>query len=297
MGSSEAVFRNNVGAYLLLLPTLAVVTLFLYYPTLQTFRLSLYKTFLFGQNTEFVGLENFARLLTSADYLQSVIVTLGFAAAVTVGTLVVSILISFPLYRTARGSTLYLLGLIWPYAIPTSVVAVLFLFLLSPNAGLFTHYLNQWFGITLQWYTNGTQAFVLVVLAAIWKQIGFNVIFLIAAFSNVPQSLADQARLDGIRTSALLTRVYLPLIAPTLVFLAIMNSIFAFFESFALIDLLTQGGPNGATNIMIFKLYKDAFEFDNLGLASAESIVLFVVVAVLTVVQLRLSDRYAHFGG
>jgi len=100
-----------------------------------------------------------------------------------------------------------------------------------------------------------------VVLAAIWKQIGFNIIFLIAAFSNVPDSLADQARLDGIRTSTLLTRVYLPLIAPTLVFLAIMNSIFAFFESFALIDLLTQGGPNGATNIMIFKLYKDAFEF------------------------------------
>jgi len=297
MGSTEAVFRNNVGAYLLLLPTLAVVTLFLYYPTLQTFRLSLYKTFLFGQNTQYVGLDNFVGLLTSADYLQSVVVTLGFATTVTVGTLVVSILISFPLYRTARGSTLYLLGLIWPYAIPTSVVAVLFLFLLSPNAGLFTHYLNQWFGITFQWYTNGTQAFVLVVLAAIWKQIGFNVIFLIAAFSNVPQSLADQARLDGIRTSALLTRVYLPLIAPTLVFLAIMNSIFAFFESFALIDLLTQGGPNGATNIMIFKLYKDAFDFDNLGLASAESIVLFVVVAALTVVQLRLSDRYAHYGG
>jgi len=297
MSSAKAVFRSNVGAFLLLVPTLLVVTVFLYYPTLQTFRLSLFKTFLFGQKAQFVGLENFVELLTSPEYYQSVIVTLGFAMAVTVGTLAVSIAVAFPLYRVARGSTLYLLGLIWPYAIPTSVVAVLFLFLLSPNAGLFTHYLDQWFGIEFQWYTDSGQAFFLIVLAAVWKQIGFNVIFLVAAFSNVPKSLAEQAKLDGIRTLTVLGRVYLPLIAPTLVFLVIMNSIFAFFESFALVDLLTQGGPNGATNIMIFKLYKDAFNFDNLGLASAESIVLFVMVAVLTIVQLRLSDRYAHYGG
>lgn len=296
MDVKPAVFDDRVGAYLLLAPTLAVITVFLYYPTLQTFRLSLYKTFLFGQNLNYVGVENFVRLLTASAYQQSVLLTLGFALAVTVGTLVVAVLIAFPLYRTVHGSTAYMLGLIWPYAIPTSVAAVLILFLLSPNAGIISHYLDAWLGIELAWYTNGTQALGIVVFAAIWKQLGFNVIFLLAAFSNVPDSLSDLASLDGLSSHTLLLRVYLPLIAPTLVFLSVMNGIFAFFESFALIDLMTQGGPNKSTNIMIYKLYKDAFEFDNLGLASAESIILFVIVAALTVVQLRLSDRYAHYG-
>lgn len=296
MDTELAVFDDRLGAYLLLAPTLAVITIFLYYPTLQTFRLSLYKTFLFGQNLNFVGVGNFVRLLTAPTYQQSVLLTLGFALAVTVGTLAIGVLVAFPLYRTARGSTAYMLGLIWPYAIPTSVAAVLILFLLSPNAGLVSHYLDVWLGIELAWYTNGTQALGLVVLAAVWKQLGFNVIFLLAAFSNVPDSLSELASLDGLKSHTLLLRVYLPLIAPTIVFLLVMNGIFAFFESFALVDLMTQGGPNNATNIMIYKLYKDAFEFDNLGLASAESIILFVIVAVLTIVQLRLSDRYAHYG-
>lgn len=296
MDSETAVFDSRLGAYLLLAPTLAVITVFLYYPTLQTFRLSLYKTFLFGQNTRYVGIENFVRLLTASTYQQSVLLTLGFALVVTVGTLAVAVLVAFPLYRTVRGSTAYMIGFIWPYAIPTSVAAVLILFLMSPNAGVVSHYLDEWLGVELAWYTNRTQAFGIVVLAAVWKQLGFNVIFLLAAFSNVPDSLSDLASLDGLGTHTLLLRVYLPLIVPTLVFLLVMNGIFAFFESFALIDLMTQGGPNKATNIMIYKLYKDAFQFDNLGLASAESIILFVIVAALTVVQLRLSDRYAHYG-
>jgi len=289
------VFERDWQAYLLLAPTLVVVTLFLYYPTLRTLRLSLFKTFLFGQNTRFVGLENFRELLTSPTYHESVLVTVVFAAVVVVGAVAGGLLVAFLLYEVTSGEAAYLVAAIWPYALPTAVAGTVFLFLAHPTVGVYTHYIEAWFGVEVDWFTTGWQALTVVAVAAIWKQLGFNIVFTLAALNNVPESLTEAAELDGVPTWRLLARVYVPLISPTLVFLVVMNTIYAFFGGFAFVDLMTRGGPNGATNLLIFKLFRDAFQFDNLGLASAESVVLFLVVGALTYVQLRVSDRYTHY--
>jgi len=295
MAVHENTFDSTLGAYLLLLPTLVAIGAFLYYPSLQTLRLSFYKTFLFGQNTRFVGLANFAELLGSQTYLASVGLTFGFAAIVVAGSLLVGLFVAFLLYEVSDGQAAYLVAAIWPYALPTAVAGTVLLFLAHPSVGIYSHYLEAWFGIELDWFTVGWQAFAVLAVAAVWKQVGYNVIFMLAALNNVPEALNEACELDGVETWRRLVRVYVPLMSPTLVFLVVINTIYAFFGSFALIDLMTQGGPTNATNLMIYQLYRDAFQFNNLGLASAESVILFVVVAGLTYVQLRVSDRYAHY--
>jgi len=295
MGVHENTYDSSLGAYLLLLPTLAAIIAFLYYPSLQTLRFSFFQTFLFGQNTRFVGLTNFTDLLGSQVYLTSVGLTVAFAVIVVIGSLAVGLLVAFLLYEVSDGKAAYLIAAIWPYALPTAVAGTVLLFLAHPSVGIYTHYLEAWFGIELDWFTVGWQGFAVVTVAAIWKQVGYNVIFMLAALNNVPESLNEACRLDGIETWRRLVRVYLPLMSPTLVFLVVINTIYAFFGSFALIDLMTQGGPTNATNLMIYQLYRDAFQFNNLGLASAQSVILFVLVAGLTFVQLRVSDRYAHY--
>jgi len=296
MTAQSKPYSSTRQAALLLLPTFVVLVAFLYYPGIETFRLSLYETLFLGQQTAWVGAGNFVELAGSATYRHSFLITVLFAAIVVVGTLSVSLAISYMLFHVDVGSSTYLVAAIWPYALPPAVAAILLNFILHPNLGIFTHYLELLTPFTLDWFNSGPQAFALVAIVAIWKQLGYNVIFLVAALNNVPDTLSETARIDGVGHVRLLRKVYVPLISPTIVFLVVMNTIYAFFSTFPLVDLLTSGGPSNATNFLIFKLYRDAFEFSSLGLASAESVVLFVLVAVLMYVQIRISDEYAQYG-
>jgi sn-glycerol 3-phosphate transport system permease protein len=218
-----------------------------------------------------------------------------FAAVVVVGTLVASLFVAYLLFQVDVGSSTYLIAAIWPYALPTAVAASVLLFLLHPSLGIITYVLESLTGTSLDWFTNGPQAFAIVAVVAIWKQLGYNIIFMVASLNNIPETLTESAELDGVGHLKMLYRVYVPLMSPTLVFLVVMNTIYAFFSTFPLVDLMTSGGPNEATNLLIFKLYRDAFEFSNLGLASAESVVLFAIVAILMYVQLRLSESYTTY--
>lgn len=296
MSTQTKLYDSKLQAGALLLPTVAVLIAFLYYPAVETFRLSLYETLFFGQQKAWVGLENFVSLATSAAYRHSFVVSVLFAAVVVVGTLLASLAIGHMLFLVDVRSSTYLVAAIWPYALPPAVAAILLNFLLHPNLGIFTHYLEAFTPWTLDWFNSGPQAFAVVAVVAVWKQLGYNIIFIVAALNNIPETLTESARLDGVGRLRMLVRVYAPLISPTLVFLVVMNTIYSFFSTFPLVDLLTSGGPSNATNLLIFKLYRDAFSFNNFGLASAQSVVLFVVVAVLMYVQLRISENYAQYG-
>lgn len=295
--SMLAELRGITVAYLLLAPTLLVSAAFLYYPAIEAVELSLYQTLFFGGERTWVGLGNYETLLTSSSYRESVSITVAFAAVVVIGVMSISLLVSFLLYEVDWGQSGYLIAAIWPYALPPAVAGIVFLFLVHPTIGTFTAAIEGTTPLTVDWFSNGRQAIVVVTIAAIWKQLGYNVIFMIAALNNVPETLAEAAELDGIGRWTRLVRIYAPLISPTLLFLVVMNTIYAFFGTFAFVDLMTQGGPGGATNIMIFDLYRNAFEFNNHGLASAQSVVLFVVVSALMYAQLRLSDERVHYGG
>ncbi|WP_418284521.1 carbohydrate ABC transporter permease [Halorubrum sp. DTA46] len=297
--SARAVFNDHKQAALLLLPTVAVCLVFLYYPAVDTFRLSLYQTTLVDES--FAGLYNYTRMFASESYRNSLVVTFAFAAVVVFGTMLGGLFIAFMMYEVDRGTSVYLIAAIWPYALPPAVAGLVLLFLLQPDLGIITYYIRaigSLFGmeIAFNWRQNGPLAFMVVSVAAIWKQLGYNIIFMIAALNNVPDTIDEAAQLDGIGRLNRLFRIYVPLMSPTLVFLIVINTIYAFFATFPLIDLMTSGGPGGATNILIYNLYIDAFENFNLGYASAQSLVLFVLVGALMYVQLRVSDRYAHYG-
>jgi sn-glycerol 3-phosphate transport system permease protein len=293
---TREIYNRSWLAYLLLLPTLVVSVVFLYYPAIQAAYLSLYETLQFGTVRLWTGLGNYQYLLTSSEYHSSIGVTVLFSLIVIVGVMAISLVVSYLIYEVSVGQSSYLIAAIWPYALPPAVAGIVFFYIVHPSLGVLTTPIEAIFGVNVDWFTNGAQAFIIVTVAVIWKQIGYNVIFMIAALNNVPDTLGEVADLDGVGKFKRLIRVYTPLISPTLIFLIVMNTIYAFFHTFAFIDILTQGGPGGATNIMIYDLYRNAFEFNNHGLASAQSVILFFVVGILMYAQLRLSDRYAHYG-
>jgi sn-glycerol 3-phosphate transport system permease protein len=208
----------------------------------------------------------------------------------------VALYLTFLVHEIDYGRSVYLISAIWPYALPPAVAGLVFLFLAHPTIGIVTSYVEA-LGVEVDWFSDGGQAFAVVVVAAVWKQVGYNVIFMTAAMNNIPQSLTETARLDGIGRLTRLLRVYVPIMSPTLVFLVVMNTIYGFFGTFAIVDIMTKGGPAGATNILIYDLYRTAFQFYDFGFASAKSVVLFVVVGLLMYVQFRISDRYTFYGG
>ncbi|PCR90518.1 carbohydrate ABC transporter permease [Natrinema ejinorense] len=293
--STREIFDGRLEAALLLLPTIVVSIVFLYYPTALAVRTSFFDSG-FGRQDEFVGLENYVTILTSSDYRSSVLLSVLFAALVVIGVISFSLYVTFLIHEVESGQTAYLLSVIWPYALPPAVGALVFLFMLHPTLGVLTGPIEA-LGIDLDWFNNGRQAFAVVVLAAIWKQIGYNVIFMIASMNTIPDALTETARLDGVSRFRRLVSVYVPIMTPTLFFLVIINTIYAFFSTFAFVDLLTSGGPSGATNILIFDLYQEGFSFFNFGIASTKSVVLFLVVGVLMYVQFRVTDEYSYYGG
>lgn len=292
--STREIFDSRLEAGLLLLPTLFVSVVFLYYPTALAVRTSFFDSS-FGQADEFVGVENYVILLTDSAYHLSVLLSVLFAAVVVVGVMAVSLYLTFLIHEVDAGQGFYLISVIWPYALPPAVGALVFLFIAHPTLGVLTGPIEA-LGVDVDWFNNGLQAFIVVALAAIWKQIGYNVIFMIAAMNNVPTTLTETTQLDGVSGLRRLVSVYLPIMTPTLFFLVIINTIYAFFNTFAFVDLLTSGGPSNATNILIFDLYQEGFSFFNFGVASTKSVVLFVVVGVLMYVQFRVTDEYSYYG-
>lgn len=298
MPDQKAIFDSKRQAIAFAAPLFAAIIAFLYYPGLDMFRLSLYTGSQFGSQLSFGGLENYRTLATSSEFHWSLFLSFAFSAVVIAGTLIGGFFVSFLIHQASVGKGAYLIAAIWPYALPPAVAGSILLFLLHPSNGVISHYIEMLpIGFTVDWLNQGWQAFAVVSVAAIWKQLGYNIIFLVAAMSGISEELLETAHLDNVETWRLIKRVYIPLMSPTLVFLLVMNTVYAFFFTFPIIDLLTQGGPGQSTNILVFKLYRDAFEFGNFGLASAESVILFLIVATLMYAQLAWTDRRAYYGG
>lgn len=291
---TREVFDGRLGAGVLLFPTMLVSAVFLYYPAVRAVALSFSRAS-FGRDAGFVGIENYRRLLGSGDYLYSVGISVLFAACVVVGVMLVGLYVSFLVHEIDFGDGFWLVSAIWPYALPPAVAGLVFLFIAHPTLGIITGYIEA-LGVEVDWFSDGRQAVAVVLIAAIWKQVGYNVIFMTAAMSSVPRSLTETAHLDGVGRTARLLYVYVPIMSPTLGFLVVMNTIYGFFGTFALVDIMTKGGPAGATNILIYDLYQTAFQYYEFGFASAKSVVLFAVVGLLMFVQFRVSDKYAHYG-
>jgi sn-glycerol 3-phosphate transport system permease protein len=276
-------------------PQLAITLVFFMWPASQAMWQSLLVEDSFGLNVQFVGLLNFRELFADPYYLNSFKVTAVFSVLMTVGALLISLLLAGACDYLIRGARLYQTLLIWPYAVAPVVAAVLWSFIFNPSVGILTYVLRGWFGITWNHMLNGNQAMTLIIIASGWKQISYNFLFFLAGMQAIPKSLIEAAAIDGAGPLKRFMSVILPLISPTTFFLLVVNIVYAFFDTFGVIDATTQGGPVQATEVLVYKVYHDGFKGGDLGGSAAQSVVLMVIVIALTVVQFKYIERKVQY--
>ena len=290
----RVVFRSRWLPYALVAPQIAVTIVFFFLPAAQAVWYSFQLQDAFGLRTEFVGLRNFAELFADSSYLHSFKVTAVFSAWVAITGIAISLVLATAADRVLRGAMAYKTLLIWPYAVAPAVAGVLWAFLFAPSVGIISYGLRK-FGVDWNWVLKGDQAMLLVVIASVWKQISYNFLFFLAGLQSIPRSLMEAAAIDGAGPARRFWTVVFPLLSPTTFFLLVVNIVYAFFDTFGVIDATTQGGPAQATQILVYKVYHDGVKSADLGGSSAQSVVLMAIVIVLTVVQFRFIERKVHY--
>jgi len=287
----RTVFRNRWLPYLLVFPQMAVTLVFFFWPALKSLQLSLYRVSPFGDRMTFVGLDNFTRLFTDAEYYASVVNSFIFAGGVTVIAVAAALGAAALATQRIRGLIAYRTLLLWPYGIAPAVAGIIFLFIFHPAYGILPYFLSFVTSYEFNWLLKGWVAMTLVIVATAWTHFGYNIAFYIAGLLAIPASVLEAADVDGAGPLRRFTAIVFPLVSPITFYLVVLNMVFAFFESFQVIDAVTKGGPGGATEIMVYKLYKDGFIGLNLGSSGAQSVVLMAIVIGLTVLQFRFAEK------
>ena len=277
-----------------MLPQVTITLVFFFLPAAQALYWSTLLQDAFASRLQFVWFDNFIALFQDETYFHSFQVTAAFSVLVAFLGLAISLLLAVFADRVTRGAAVYKTLLVWPYAVAPAVAGVLWLFLLSPAIGIFTFALRK-IGVDWNYYAYGNQALILIVLAAVWKQISYNFLFFLAGLQSIPQSLVEAAAIDGARPFRRFWTIVFPLLSPTAFFLLVVNIVYAFFDTFAIVDATTQGGPAGATQILVFKVYQDGFQALDLGGSAAQSVILMAIVIALTVVQFRWVERKVQY--
>lgn len=290
----RVVFKAKFLPYLLLLPQLAITIVFFFLPAFEAVRQSTLLQDAFGLRSEFVGLENFQTVLADPNYLSALIVTAIFSTAVTIAAMVPALLLAVLADSGIRGAGVYKTLLIWPYAVAPAVAAVLWLFMAHPAIGIIGKGLNA-AGIAWNYQINGGQALGLVIIASAWKQISYNFLFFLAGLQSIPKSVIEAAKIDGAKPTRRFFTIILPLISPTTFFLLVVNLVYAFFDTFGVIDALTKGGPGTSTATLIYRVYIDGNQNLNLGASSAQSVILMIIVIALTAIQFRFVEKKVHY--
>jgi sn-glycerol 3-phosphate transport system permease protein len=289
----RVVFRNKVLPYLLVAPQIIITLVFFVLPASQALYQSLLQGDPFGLSTTFAGLDNFIYIFTDDAYLHSISVTIIFSFSVAILAMSIALLLAVMADRVIKGATAYKTLIIWPYAVAPVVAGVLWFFLFSPTVGVVVMVLKA-LGYRWDHTLNGNQAMILVILAAAWR-ISYNFLFFLAGLQSIPKSLIEAGAIDGASPSRRFWTIVFPLLSPTTFFLIVVNIVYAFFDTFGVIHAITGGGPNYATNILVFKVYHDGFLNLDLGGSAAQSVILMIVVISLTVIQFRYIERKVHY--
>jgi len=283
-------YRHRILPWLLVLPQLAITLVFFIWPASQALWQSMLREDAWGLAQEFIGFENFADLFADPLFLESFRITFVFSIAVAALSMALSLLLAINADRVVRGNSTYRTLLIWPYAVAPALAGVLWFFMFNPTVGIISWLLK---GAGYDWnhHASGTDAMLLVVMAAAWKQVSYNFLFFLAGLQAIPKSLIEAAAIDGAGPVRRFWSIILPLLSPTTFFLLVVNVVYAFFDTFGLIHATTEGGPAGATQILVYKVYSDGFVGLDLGGSAAQSVILMTIVIALTVIQFRYVER------
>jgi sn-glycerol 3-phosphate transport system permease protein len=287
-------FRSPTLPWLLLAPQLAVIIVFFFWPAGQALLQSVQMQDAFGTSTEFIGLENFQRLFADELYIESFRTTAVFSILVAVFGIGFALLLAVFADRVVRGASVYKTLMVWPYAVAAAVAGVLWLFMFAPSIGMVSFWLRA-AGFDWNHLLNPNHAMALIVMAAVWKQISYNLLFFLAGMQSIPKSLIEAAAIDGAGPWRRFWSIVFPLLSPVTFFLLVINIVYAFFDTFAIVDAATQGGPGKATSILVYKVYYDGFKGMDLGSSAAQSVVLMAIVIALTVVQFRYVEKKVQY--
>ena len=290
----RVLFRSAWLPWVLIAPQLLVIGIFFFLPAGQAILQSFQMEDAFGMSTEWVGLDNFKQLFDDPSYLESFQRTALFSVLVAGIGIVVSLALAIFADRIVRFAMVYKTLLIVPYAVAPVIAGVLWVFLFSPSIGVVTYYLGE-LGYGWNHMMNDNQAMTLIVIASVWKQISYNFLFFLAGLQSIPKALIEAASIDGAGAWRRFWNIQLPLLSPSTFFLLVINIVYAFFDTFGIIDAATQGGPGQSTSILVYKVYQDGFKALDLGGSAAQSVILMLIVIALTVVQFRYVEKKVQY--
>ncbi|WP_208441577.1 sn-glycerol-3-phosphate ABC transporter permease UgpA [Bartonella raoultii] len=294
MQEKHAYFKNSLFSYWLLFPQLIVTFLFFFWPAAQAIKSSFEREDPFGFSTTFIGFENYINIFSDFSYLKSLLTTAVFSISVTAVSMTIALLLAVCVDRVIRAKKAYTTLLLWPYAVAPVLAGILWLFIFHPTIGVIPVLLEK-IGIIWNYRINGTQAMILIVIAASWKQISYNFLFFLAGLQSIPRSQIEAAAIDGASPFKRFWTVVFPQISPTTFFLFVVNIQYVMFDTFGIIDNITSGGPARATSTLVYKVYDDGFKNQMIGASAAQSTILMLMVIVLTFIQFRWIERRVQY--
>ena len=274
-------------------PVLVLFGVFIFYPLVRSIMLSTFKTDLLGRPYEFAGIAQY-RQIFNQGFGKSLVITLEYALMTVVPEIALSLILAAMASWSLRGIGLFRLLFSSPIGIAVASSSVMFKMLYSPNAGVLNYLLRLMGGSGINWLTDPKWALMSVAIVTLWRQLGYDTLHLLSGIQSIPAEIHESARLDGAGPWAMFWKITLPMLSPVLMFITITSTIAA-LQSFGPINILTEGGPAGATRVVVYSLFREAFFKYNFGLASAQAIVLFLIVLVLTLLQFRRFERSVFY--
>lgn len=284
----KTVNNQSLAGWLFILPAFIGTIIFIIIPVICSFGLSFAKWDLLNP-IEFVGFANYLELLSDKLFFKILVNTFVFALSTSILGVIIPLVLAAILNRKIRGSEFYKTAYFLPFITPMIVIGIIWEWIFDPNIGL----LNQFLHLHINWLYDTNFAMPALIMVSVWKLIGYNMVIFLSALSGVSQSLFEAAQIDGADAFQTFKNVTIPLLSPTIFFVVIITAISS-FQIFDLIYLMTQGGPLDSTNVIVYAIYKNAFEYFNIGKASAIAYVLFVIILILTLIQWNLRKKLVY---
>lgn len=282
---------SQITPYLFLIPSFLVFGLFVFFPFFKTVIFSFSLTNSSGKPVDWVGIENYLRLFGSEQFLNSVLISFKFAILVGVPSIIVGFVLAILALKKRRLSSFYETFYALPMAVASAPAAAIWLQLLSPNqSGI----VNHLFGTNIAWLLKPEYALYSIAFVTVWLSSGINFIFLLTGFRNIPEDVIESATIDGAGYFTRLFRIMLPMASPQIFFVVFLN-ITTSFQSFAQVRLLTEGGPQYSTNVLVYSIYQSGIRDGRFETAFAQSVVLFSIILVITIIQFRYEKRMVNY--
>ncbi len=285
---SKLANKQNFAGVLFILPSLLGTIVFIIIPIVCSFGLSFAKWDLLNP-IQFVGLENYKVVLTEPVFVKIIINTFVYAISTSVFGVIIPLILACIINNKIKGADFFKTAYFLPFVTPMIVIGIIWEWIFDPNIGCLNHLLH----LHINWLYDTNFAMPALIIVSVWKLIGYNMILFLTGLSTINQELLEASKIDGANAYNTFKHVTIPLLSPTIFFVTIITAITS-FQVFDLIYVMTQGGPLDSTNVLVYAIYKNAFEYFNVGKASALAYVLFAIIFVLTLVQWKLKNKLVY---